>query len=200
MGICWAQQKTLVEDLQKTLNQAMRSTITAPITTPITSMQAELPIPLVRVLGNGLVTALATRLANLSPHHILNTLISTTYLGGRGTAPPALATSPDNWWGIKTSIIHRLHANLASILKDKNGNTVPLMANALGQNKTTPFPLLNLPQIGRVPDKLMSALNLKNIIEEESSTQLFTDGSKLQNGNTGAAIVIDEGQLTGLGK
>jgi ribonuclease HI len=42
----------------------------------------------------------------------------------------------------------------------------------------------------------MSALNLKNIIEEDSSTQLYTDGSKLQNGNTGAAaLVIDEGQL-----
>src|SRR6266852_1952516 len=38
MGIWWTQQKTLVDDLQKTLNQAMRATSTAPITTPITSM------------------------------------------------------------------------------------------------------------------------------------------------------------------
>ena len=43
----------------------------------------------------------------------------------------------------------------------------------------------------------MSSLNLNNLIEEETSTQLYTDGSKLQNGNTGAAaIVIDKGQLS----
>jgi hypothetical protein len=145
MGIWWAQQKTLVEDMQKTLNQAMRSTITAPITTPITSMQVELAIPSLKTIGNGLVTALATRLSNLPPKHILNTLIPTTYPGGRGLAPPALATSPDNWWGIKTSIIHRLHPNLDSILKDDEGRSVPLMSNALGPNLTTPFPLLNIP-------------------------------------------------------
>jgi hypothetical protein len=150
----------------------MRSTITAPITTPITSMQAELAIPSLKTIGNGLVTALATRLSNLPPKHILNTLILSTYPGGRGSAPPALVISPDNWWGIKTSIIHRLHANLDSILKDEEGRTIPLISNALGPNLTTPFPLLNMPQIGKVPDKLMSALNLKNIIKEDSSTQL----------------------------
>src|SRR3978361_461530 len=142
MGIWWTQQKTLIEDLQKTLNQAMQSIITAPITTPITPIQAELERTHLKTIGNGLVTALATRLANLPPYHILNTLIPSTYPGGRGTAPPALYTSPDNWWGIKTSIIHSLHANLASILNDNKGRTAPLMVNMLGSHKSTPFPLL----------------------------------------------------------
>jgi hypothetical protein len=53
-----------------------------------------------------------------------------------------------------------------------------------------------MPQPRRVPDKLMSALNLKNIIEEDSSTQPYMDESKLQKGNARAAtIVIDKGQL-----
>jgi hypothetical protein len=160
-------------------------------------MQVVLAIPSLKTIGNWLVTALATGLSNLPPNHVLNTLIPTTYPGGRGSAPPVLATSPDNWWGIKTSIIHRLHANLDTILKDDKGKSVPLMSNALRPNLTTPFPLLNMPQTGRVPDKLMLALNLKNIIKEDSSTQLYTDRSKLQNGNTrAAAIVIDKGQLT----
>jgi hypothetical protein len=66
------------------------------------------------------------------------------------------------------------------------------MSNVLGPNLTTPFPLLNMPQIGKVPDKLMSTLNLKNIIKEDSSTQLYTDGSKLQNWNTGVAVLVIE--------
>jgi ribonuclease HI len=70
------------------------------------------------------------------------------------------------------------------------------MSNALGPNLTTPFPLLNMPQPGKVPDKLMSALNLKQIIKENTSSQLYKNGSKLQNGHIGAAAkVIYNGQL-----
>jgi hypothetical protein len=71
------------------------------------------------------------------------------------------------------------------------------MSNVLGPNKISPFPLLNILQPGKVPDKVMLALNLKNIVQEELSTQLYMDGSKLQNGNIRvAAIVIDKGQLS----
>jgi hypothetical protein len=47
------------------------------------------------------------------------------------------------------------------ILQDDEGNGVPLLLNNMREGHLLPFPIVNIPIVGRVPDRLMSTLALK---------------------------------------